>query len=221
MRYPVSATGTKEAFEKDWYIAQEFGKATTYGFHEGVDINLKTGGDTDFNQELKAIAKGKIIYYHYMGHPTSGFGRHLVLKIDGAWGTRWVHYAHCNDLNFTASVKDVNEGDIIARLGKSGNSPSAHLHFAIFRVDPASVGGIDNFANNLTELNSVWEDPIKFINTWSQPIVTPPVNDQSKYDFGIGFGVLELQQARGIMQDQKKNIDNLNLKINQAKVALG
>lgn len=202
MRFPVTATGSKADFEKDWYIAQAFGNPTSYGFHEGADINLKTGGDTDLGQEIKAIANGKIVYYHYSSHPTTGFGRHLVYRIDGAWGTRWVHCCHLSENDFLSGSQDITEGQIIGRLGKSG-TPYAHLHFAIFKVDPVSFG-IDNIANTTNELNQYWEDPIAFINTWmaTVPVPTPsPVTDQSKYDFGEGFGILELQQARGIMHD--------------------
>src|SRR5258706_10537917 len=101
MRFPVGPTGSKEEFFRDWYDAQPFGTATSYGFHEGADINKTTGGDTDLGQELKAIAKGKIVYYHNF-HTTvpNTFGRHLVYRIDGPWGVRWVHYAHCADQDF-------------------------------------------------------------------------------------------------------------------------
>lgn len=220
MRYPVGNTGTKEEFERNWYNAQVFGKQTTYGFHEGVDLNLKTGGDTDLGQEIKAIANGKIVYYHYSSHPTTGFGRHLVYRIDGAWGTRWVHCCHMTDQNFLNSTQDVSEGQIIGRLGKSG-TPYAHLHFAIFKVDPVAFG-IDNIANTTTELNQYWEDPLAFINTWMAPAVpTPsPVTDQSKYDFGEGFGIMELQAARGIMHDLKREKNGLRNRLNEGATKL-
>lgn len=206
MRFPITATGTKEAVEKDWYIAQGFGNPTSYGLHEGVDWNLKTGGDTDLGQEVKAIANGRIVYFHYSSHPTSGFGRHLVYKIDGPWGSRWVHCTHLMDTDFKNAVQDVTEGQIIGRVGKSGTT-YAHLHFAIFRVDPATFG-IDNIANNTTELNQYWEDPVAFINTWMgapAPIPSPVMNDQtiiSKELLGWTQD-LEIQQVRGLLGDYK------------------
>lgn len=214
MRYPVGATGSKDEFTRDWYIAQEFGAVTNYGRHCGADINLKTGGDTDLGQEIKAIANGKIVYYHYSSHPTSNFGRHLVYKIDGAWGSRWVHCAHMSDQDFKNSAVDVAEGTVIGRIGKSG-TPYAHLHFSIFKVDPVAFG-IDNIANTTNELNQYWEDPIAFINTWmaTAPVPVPsPVTDQSKYDFGEGFGIIELQAARSIMQAQKVTIEAKSQKL--------
>jgi murein DD-endopeptidase MepM/ murein hydrolase activator NlpD len=208
-------------FKEDWYSAQKFGNPTNYGFHEGEDLNLKTGGDTDLGQEIKAIANGRVIYYHYSSHPTTNFGRHLVYKIDGGWGTRWVHCAHLLDQDFTKEVKDVSEGQIIARLGKSG-TPYAHLHFAIYKVDPVSVGGIDNIANTQEELNRVWEDPIAFIEKWMQPVVQPqPVTDQSKYNFGDPWGEIELQKARSILVEQKSTIEDLSGKIENIKQIVG
>lgn len=179
MRYPVGNTGSREEFERDWYIASGFGEprknsagVVTY-YHEGLDINLRTGGDTDLNKELKAIAPGKIVYYHnfHAGTPNT-FGRHLVYRIDGAWGSRWIHYAHCSELDFHGAQQDVTEGQIIARIGKSGTTAS-HLHMGILKVDPTSI---DNIANNLQELADLWEDPAAFINTWlaaPAPIPTP------------------------------------------------
>ena len=216
MRYPITNTGLKSDVEKDWYVAQGFGGQTAYGYHEGLDWNLKTGGDTDLGQELKAIANGRIIYYHYSSHPNTGFGRHLILKIDGDWGTRWIHYAHCLDTDFTQEVKDVNEGQIIARLGKTG-APYAHLHFAIFKINPASFG-IDNIANNLTELHNVWEDPIMFIDKWMQP--TQPqtlIGDQIKYNFGPPWGEIELQRARSLLRDLNDDLSDKNSRLETIK----
>lgn len=220
MRFPVG-NGSKEDFERNWYVAQAFKAPTNYGYHEGADLNLRTGGDTDLNQEIKAIAKGKLVYYHFNSHPNSNFGRHLVYRIDGPWGSRWVHKAHCGEQDFMAKVQDINEGQIVARVGKSG-TPYAHLHWAIFKVDPVAFG-IDNVANNLTELNQYWEDPIAFVNTWmSQPTPDPlpPVGDQSKYDFGDGFGIIELQAARSIMQAQKMDLISKNKKLTDGATSL-
>jgi murein DD-endopeptidase MepM/ murein hydrolase activator NlpD len=175
MRFPTGNTGTKEEFERDWYDAQPFGAVTSYGRHEGADINLKTGGDSDLGKELKAIASGTIVYYHRNSHPTSGFGRHIVLKIDGVWGTRWVMYSHMSDQDFLGAVQSVSEGQIIGRLGNSG-TPVAHLHFSIFKVDPVGLyNKIDSIAHNETELNQYWEDPIKFINQYLTPVISTDV----------------------------------------------
>ena len=172
MRFPTGATGSIAEFDRDWYNAMKFGEPQIYGFHDGNDINLRTGGDSDLGQEVKAIANGTITYFHLASHPTYGFGRHLVEKIVGAWGTRWIHYAHLQDVDFHKDLHEVSEGEIIGRIGKSGTTV-AHLHFAIYKVDPIGFG-IDNVPNNLTELNQNWEDPQAFIRKWiTAPAPTP------------------------------------------------
>ncbi len=165
MRLPVGKTGTKEEFDKEWYSAQGFGVKTDYGFHEAEDINLKSGGDTDLGQPLYAVANGRIVYYHENSHPTSGFGKHMVLEVNTPFGTRWYHYVHCDQI--TAQKKDVQEGEIIGRLGKTGTT-YAHLHFACFKVDPATLrSGIDTIAKTQEELNKWWENP--FLTLLQQP----------------------------------------------------
>lgn len=167
MRYPVSASGTKEEFDKFWYSAQKFGEKTSYGFHEGEDFNLKTGGNTDLGQPLYAVANGKIKYYHDGSHPTTGFGKHMVLECQTPFGTRWYHYAHCEEI--TNKVKDVSEGEVVGKLGKSGTT-YAHLHFAVFKTDPSTLrNGIDTIAKTEDELNKWWENPLLTLN--SQPQV--------------------------------------------------
>jgi len=167
MRYPIGQLGTKEEFDKFWYDARGFGVKTDYGYHEGCDFNLKSGGDSDLGQLLYAVGDGKIVYYHDNSHPTTGFGRHMVLECQTPVGTRWYHYAHCQEI--TAGVKEVKRGDVIGKLGKTGTQ-YAHLHFAVFRVDPKTLrNGIDTIAKTITELNSWWEDPFVTLNMDEKP----------------------------------------------------
>lgn len=172
MRYPVNN------FKTEWNSTAGlgFGAVTSYGFHEGQDINDNGGGDSDLGKEIFTIANGEMVYWHGAKHPTSGFGYHNVYKIVGPWGTRWVHQAHCMP-DLTPAPKAVLENERIARVGKSGTG-FAHIHFAIFKVDPATLpNGIDTIASTQKQLNDWWEDPIKFIENQlspSEPMVTIP-----------------------------------------------
>jgi len=215
MRYPVGNTGSKEEFNRDWYIAQGFGNPTSYGFHEGLDINLRTGGDTDLNKELKAIAKGIVTYYHYASHPTTNFGRHLVYEIVGAWGRRWVHYAHCTDQDFVNIVKEVSEGQIVARLGKSGTT-AAHLHMSIFKVNPKDLtNGIDSIAKTKEQLDAWWEDPITFINKWiGVPTPTPTPTPDPNLPISDPKAKLDFQG----MQTEIEKYDVLEFELVKAKI---
>lgn len=158
MRYPV------KSFKTEWNgtAGYGFGAKTSYGYHEGVDINDNLGGNSDLGKEILCIANGELVYYHSGKHPTTGFGYHSVYKISGSWGTRWVHQAHCMP-DLTIAPKTVSENEVIAKVGNSGTT-YAHIHFAIFKVDPATLpSGIDTIAKTQTQLNDWWEDPIAFI----------------------------------------------------------
>lgn len=160
MSYPVGRPG--RTLDPLWYDAQPFGTPTSYGFHEGPDYNLKTGGNSDLGQPLYAVADGKIVYYHNSSHPTKNFGRHMVLECETSRGKRWYHYAHCQEI--TATIKTVKEGDIIGKVGISGTTV-AHLHFAVYKVDPSTLPqGIDTIAKTKQQLNDWWE-PFEVLST--------------------------------------------------------
>lgn len=144
-------------FDK-WYDAQGFGVKTTYGYHDGSDLNLKTGGDSDLGQPLVSIANGEVTSVHnHTGSPT--FGNHIHIKHIGPWGEVYSHYAHCREIYPKVGDK-VTEGQVIATVGKSGTG-FAHLHFAI-KLQPT---GIDGIAKTLDDLK-MWTDPIPFIKKW-------------------------------------------------------
>lgn len=153
--YPVCQS--KDEYDKDWYLADDFGTFRTTYYHSGIDLNLKTGGDSDLGKPLYACLDGKIKYYHNASHPNLGYGRHMVLEVDTPNGKRWLHYAHCQSI--TAESKEVKVGDVIGKLGKSGTK-YAHLHFSVFVVDPGGKG-IDNIPNTKDELEE-WQDPEEF-----------------------------------------------------------
>lgn len=170
MRYPVNN------FKTEWNgtAGYGFGAATSYGFHDGIDINDNGGGNSDLGKDIFAIANGEMVYYHSGKHPTTGFGYHNVYKISGAFGTRWVHQAHCMS-DITIAPKAVTENEKIGRVGNSGTT-YAHIHFAIFKVDPATLAnGIDTIAKTQQQLNTWWEDPIKFIEKY---MATPDLQAQ-------------------------------------------
>ena len=165
MRYPVGILGNETEFKKYWYLAQRFNSPPG---HDGVDINLQTGGNTDLGEPLYAIADGSIRYIHNH-HPDKLFGLHFALEIQGPWGTRWAHYAHCDPRDFPQEPQVVREGQMIARLGKTGTQ-LAHLHFSILKVEPDTIGGIDTVSYAYKTLMPYWEDPVKFIQQWMQPV---------------------------------------------------
>ncbi len=163
MRYPVAAN--VDEFKKKWYSAQGYGAKTSYGYHEGEDLNLGLGGNSDLGYPVYSIADGQVTAVQKI--PT-GFGHNIHIKHDGKWGTVYSHYAHLQNIKVSSGQK-VKEGQQIAEVGHTGNSrykgvPIAHLHFAI-KNKPTGLGDV---ANDLKELQD-WENPLVFIEKWMQP----------------------------------------------------
>jgi len=141
-----------------WYSAQEFGNKTSYGYHEGEDLNLKTGGDSDLGQPLHAISDGEVTSVHsHTGSNT--FGKHVHIAHDGPWGKVYCHYAHCDDIRVKTGDK-VSEGQIVATIGKTG-TVYAHLHWAI-KLQPTGIDGIAKTQEDLKK----WTNPIVFVMEW-------------------------------------------------------
>ncbi len=199
-QYPVS-DGTRETFEKLWYVALGFGEKQDYGYHEGADINLKTGGDTDDGQPLFAIADWELSYYHLNSHNESGFGIHLVYKVETPWGPRWIHYAHMkNPMN--PETGPGKKGFKMGELDKSGRPRAilpAHLHISVFKVDPSTLPNkIDSIAKTLTQLKDWWEDPIAFFQKWYE---------HKEEEMDIKQLVIDLRDG---LLDSKPSDDELN-----------
>lgn len=85
--------------------------------HKGIDIAGSYG------TEIKAADEGKVIYSGWM----EGFGNLIQIDHGNGYVT---FYGHCSAL--TAKVGDVvGKGDVIAKMGNTGNSSGTHLHFEV------------------------------------------------------------------------------------------
>lgn len=171
MRFP------HDQFDQEWYIAQGFGAKTTYGYHEGADANLKTGGDTDLGKPIYAISDGVVTSVHnHTTKPT--FGNHIHIQHDGPWGTIWCHFAHCQSIVVKEGDK-IKEGQLVAYVGKSGTD-FAHNHWAI-KLAPT---GIDGIAKTLDDLNK-WTDPVAFVRRWMNMPTNNDTSDRRPYWFDL------------------------------------
>ncbi|MFJ1978352.1 M23 family metallopeptidase [Streptomyces albogriseolus] len=111
-------------------ITSTFGQAGAYwssGYHTGLDFAAPTG------TLIKAVHTGTITSAGWDG----SYGYKTVLTLDD--GTE-VWYAHQSSINVSVGQK-VNTGDVIGRVGATGNVTGAHLHL---EVHPAGTsGGVD------------------------------------------------------------------------------
>lgn len=85
--------------------------------HAGIDIGAPTG------TPIKAAASGTVTFSGWSG----GYG--YVVKMDHGNGVSTV-YAHCSQLLVSVG-ETVSQGDIIAKVGSTGNSTGSHLHLEV------------------------------------------------------------------------------------------
>lgn len=94
--------------------------------HKGIDIEASQGAT------IKAAASGEVMEAGY----EKTLGNYLKIQHDGSLSTI---YAHCSQLLAKRGQK-VKQGDAIAKVGSTGLSTGAHLHFEIWKdgkaVDP-------------------------------------------------------------------------------------
>jgi murein DD-endopeptidase MepM/ murein hydrolase activator NlpD len=100
-------------------LTQQFGPQADGSFHHGLDIAGNTG------MTVRAAQRGLVIYAGWL--PIYGF----TVIIDHGSGFRTL-YAHLHD--FLVRVGDfVEQGQVIAHVGSSGNASGPHLHFEVRR----------------------------------------------------------------------------------------
>lgn len=106
-------------------------------FHNGIDI----AGGRGYNQVNIIAAKDGIVVYPTAGVsnncPTSsslsscggGYGNYVIIQhSDG----NYTLYAHLYENSITVKEGDsVSQGQVIAKMGSSGNSTGMHLHFEV------------------------------------------------------------------------------------------
>lgn len=85
-------------------------------FHEGDDIALP------MNSPINAVSSGTVIK---VANDPKGYGNYVDIDHGNGYVTR---YAHANDFNVKVGDK-INEGQTIGRVGSTGRSTGAHLHF--------------------------------------------------------------------------------------------
>jgi murein DD-endopeptidase MepM/ murein hydrolase activator NlpD len=108
--------------------------SSTYGVrgvrhHDGLDIRGRAG------DPIYAARDGHVIYSGWM----NGYGNIVILDHGNSVTTR---YAHASELIVGAGER-VPRGQVIARVGATGNATGNHLHFEVLwagrAIDPSSL----------------------------------------------------------------------------------
>ncbi|MFE9776451.1 M23 family metallopeptidase [Streptomyces sp. NPDC005931] len=114
-------------------VTSTFGQAGAYwssGYHTGLDFAAPTG------TLIKAVHTGTITAAGWDG----SYGYKTVLTLED--GTE-IWYAHQSSISVSVGQK-VNTGDVIGRVGATGNVTGAHLHLEVH--PEGSSSGVDPMA---------------------------------------------------------------------------
>jgi murein DD-endopeptidase MepM/ murein hydrolase activator NlpD len=125
----------------------------SYGSPYGADRGDHTHGGQDLpaaeGTPLRAVADGRVAHRRYQAE---GAGHYLV--IEGADGRDSV-YMHMQSTGYVAPGTYVRAGQVIGRVGDTGNSFGAHLHFELWT--PHWYAGGHNY------------DPVSLLRRWDRP----------------------------------------------------
>lgn len=87
--------------------------------HEGIDYGCRCG------TEIKAAHAGMVRYAGVL----SAYGNYVGIQADNGSGTG---YGHLQEISVRVGQR-VNEGQVIGKVGSTGNSTGCHLHFNYYR----------------------------------------------------------------------------------------
>jgi len=127
---PPPRSGSKFLWPVQGKVVAGFG-AQGKGYHnDGINILAPRGA------AIRAAENGVIAY---AGNELRGFGNLVLVKHSGGWTTAYAH----TDQILVSRGQTVKRGQLIARVGSSGNVARPQLHFEIRKgaraVDPARL----------------------------------------------------------------------------------
>lgn len=103
-----------------------------YGFHSGIDLAAPQG------TPICAAFMGTVKQVAY----SEGRGNYIVLSHNNGLETM---YCHCSEI-IAAEGENIRNGEVIARVGSTGQATGPHLHFELWlngiRYDPAWILGL-------------------------------------------------------------------------------
>lgn len=113
MCIPVSGKITSEYAYRIHPISGE------YLFHSGLDIGANMGDD------IKSVLDGKVTEIDTDGE--TSYGKYIIVSHSSGTSTL---YGHCSKI-IAKKGQSVKKGDVIAKVGSTGNSTGPHLHFEV------------------------------------------------------------------------------------------
>lgn len=148
-------------------------------YHQGIDIGAKTPGVAGDN--LYAVADGKVVYLSYMSSKVYGYGYFIIIEHD-SFCTLYAHMLS-NILKLNQYVKS---GQVVGRMGSTGASTAAHLHF---EIQPKKWEGYQNYIQSSNGVRKYNIDPRQYINKYL---------DEQKNKKGVEEILAEIKRYKNI-----------------------
>lgn len=197
-------------------IDDEFGTIRSKNYaHEGLDLNGVNGGNTDCGTPLKAVAEGEIIH---CSESTRDYGNLIILMVKWGAKTYFIRYAHCQSF-LAREGQVVAQGQVIAKMGSTGNSTACHLHLDVLKKQPSNWR---YYPRNVTQLHEYFVNPVYFFNGalfQGEPKETMP---ERKYesDAWIDEQIKFLSEARAENVQLKETIKDLDVRLEELNTRL-
>lgn len=103
-------------------------------YHPGIDFRGQYG------DPVKTTANGKVVFTGRKG----GYGNCIIVKHSNDFETLYGHLSHID----VHEGQEVNTGDVIGRVGSTGRSTGAHLHYEVRKygkpINPAKFLTLNN-----------------------------------------------------------------------------
>lgn len=145
-------------------IFREKGSCWSSGWHNGIDIAAASG------TPIKAVADGIVVNSDTATH-NDGFGNRVILKHADGKATLYAHMIQPASVKVGQSVK---RGQVIGKVGNTGLSYGAHLHFTVIDnydrnpniyysgelLDPIKVCGLGSLKFNTSAGNVIVENGV-------------------------------------------------------------
>ena len=129
---PPPRAGGKFLWPVRGKLITRYGPKKGGAYNDGINIAAPRG------TPVRAAENGVVAY---IGNELRGFGNLILIKHAGGWITAYAH----TDASVVRRGERVKRGQVIARIGTSGNVSTPQLHFEIRRgtraVDPAGLLG--------------------------------------------------------------------------------
>lgn len=197
-------------------IDQRFNDQSSYGPHEGIDCSVVgTYGNQDCGFDLKAIKDGEVTH---VSRSTKNYGYLLCFKVVDSGRDYYVRYAHCSEV-LVQPGDIVREGQVIAKMGSTGNSTACHLHLDVLAKKP------DDWRFYTKMVTEWFIDPIWFIENIDGRITNEDTDPEKKYVVGLGDKtfdelVVEYSLERQRKIDKEKELGFLQAASNELRIFL-